>query len=76
MDTGTHAMPRKKTGKPKVDYVTVKIEAGIHRQAKHIVTDSGDDIGGYLSDLLRGPVAREYQRLLKKMRGEEEPGSA
>jgi len=55
-------MPREKR-----DDVSVKIEAGIYRKAKMVAAYRDITMAEYLSDLLRRPVDRDYQKLREDM---------
>jgi hypothetical protein len=54
--------------------VTTKIDGAIHRKAKIIAGNRNVSLAEYLSELLRGPVDRDYMRELKRA-GEEETTS-
>ena len=62
LGTGTLTMPRSKRND-----LSVKIEASIQQKAKMIAGFRGIPIAEYLSDLLKGPVDRDYQKLVKEM---------
>jgi hypothetical protein len=49
--------------KPKRDGVTVKIDPEVYHQAKRITAFRDIKISEYISDLLRKPVARDYEKL-------------
>ncbi len=62
MSSSTATMPREKRND-----LSVKIEASIQRKAKMIAGYRGIPIAEYLSDLLKAPVERDYQKLVKEM---------
>jgi hypothetical protein len=64
-------MPRK----PKRDDMAVKIETAIYRQARQVAARRDMPIAAYLSELLRGPVAEDYRRMVAEMARETPPAS-
>jgi hypothetical protein len=63
-------MPRK----PKRDDTAVKVENAIYRQARQVAAHRGIPIAQYLSELLRGPVAEDYRRMVTEMAQETRGG--
>jgi hypothetical protein len=65
MATAEAVMPREKR-----DDVSVKIDATIHKRAKLIAASRDIPLAQYLSDLLRAPVSRDWQKLHQQMSDE------
>lgn len=64
----------KKKGRPKTSQrndVAVKIDAEIIGKAKHVVLARDITLAEYLSDLLRGPVDRDFNKEMKRLAGGE-----
>jgi hypothetical protein len=61
-------------GRPKTDRddVTVKIDRAVISQAKLIAAAKGISLAEYLSDILRGPVSREFLKEMKRLQSSPE----
>ena len=70
-------MAQKKQGRPKSGSgggsgKLVRIDPDIVGKAKVITGRRNLDLGPYLSSLLKGPIEREYMRVLKELTDEQE----
>lgn len=64
----------KPKGRPKSSVrndVTVKADAGIIRKAKFAADARGLSLAEYISELLRGPVERDFAKAIKQAEGGE-----
>ena len=52
----------------------VQIETGLVRKARTIAEDKGIDLSEYLSGIIRGGIARDWAKVLKKIVEAEEEG--
>jgi hypothetical protein len=50
----------------------VKIDTGLVRKAKTIAEDKGVDLSEYVSGLIRGAIARDWDKILKRVVEAEE----
>jgi hypothetical protein len=57
--------------KPKRNDVTVKIDAAIVAQAKHIATSRDITLAEYLTEVLRAPVGRDFERFKRQLNSGE-----
>lgn len=60
----------KKMGRPTTgrDDASARIDKGLLFQAKQVAGNRGVSVAEYLSELLKGPVERDYAELLKKLK--------
>jgi hypothetical protein len=65
----------KKKGESELKTTPVKIETGLVRKAKTIAEDKGVDLSDYLSGLIRGAIARDWDKIVKRIVEAEEGGS-
>src|SRR4051812_159901 len=69
---GGHHVAKKKAGRPKAvarrgEGKLVRIDPDIVGKAKVITGRRNLDLGPFLSELLKGPIDREYQRVLSEL---------
>jgi hypothetical protein len=64
----------KRKGKPELKTTPVKIDTRLARKAKTIADDKGISLSDYLSEILRGPIERDWGKILKKLAEIEEEG--
>jgi len=65
------AVPRKKSGR---STKPVRVESSIAAKAEKIAIDRGVDVSEYVSEVLRGPVERDWLRLVKRAADAESGG--
>ena len=65
MSLGESAVAREKKASPKT--TPVKLDTGLVRKAKTIAEDQGIDLSEYLSGMIRGPIERDWTKILKKL---------
>jgi hypothetical protein len=70
MLAGARAVAKKKQGPQRT--TPVKIDTGLVRKARTIAEDKGIDLSEYLSETLRGPLEKDWMRVLKKIVEERE----
>jgi hypothetical protein len=70
MIAGAVAVAREKKAPART--TPVKIDTGLFRKAKTIAEDKGVDLSDYLSGVIRGPIERDWAKILKKLVEREE----
>jgi hypothetical protein len=60
-------MAKKRAEKGKRDDVAVKIDRTLGDKAKFVASRKGSTMAEYLSELLRGPVEKDFDRAVKEM---------
>ena len=60
---------KKKPGK--VPSATTKVAADLHRKARIVALHRGQELFDYLDGLLRAPVERDYERMIKEEGGQK-----
>ena len=63
---GVLAVAKKKTAS-EMKTTPVKIDTGLVRKAKTIAEDKGLSLSDYLSETIRGPIERDWTKVLKKI---------
>jgi hypothetical protein len=69
-----HGGPRKGSGRPKSadrKEGSVRIDRAVLGKIQWLAKDQGVPVSEYLTDLVRGPVEREFGRRAKKLQGGE-----
>lgn len=67
----------KAKGRPKSSQrndVTAKVDSGVVTKAKFVADTRGIPLAEYLSELLRGPVDRDFARAVKQVSEQEGTG--
>jgi hypothetical protein len=77
MGLGTEGavMARKKSEQPAGKTTPVKIDTALVRRAKLIAGDRGLTLSGYLSDVIRSAVDRDWAKFARKAVEAEEEGT-
>lgn len=64
----------KQKGKAELKTTPVKVDTRLVRKAKTIAEDKGLSLSDYLSEILQGPIDRDWGKILKKIAQVEEGG--
>lgn len=72
-----HGGRRPGAGRPRSgrDDVAVKIDRGIVAQARFVSDARGLSLAEFLSNLLRGPVSREFTKEAQRLKADEGPAN-
>jgi hypothetical protein len=73
MELGVMAVAKEK--KSPLKTTPVRIDTGLVRKAKTIAEDKGIDLSDYISGVIRGPIERDWTKILKKIVDSEGAGS-
>jgi hypothetical protein len=66
METAT--MGRPKGSKRVPERRSIKIDASVLTRAELVAKDRGQSLAEYISDILRGPVDREFTKLVMRLK--------